>query len=72
MLKGSLIEDLANIFFGFCLTFLVYDMEHILKTIPDHYEIYFFLHKQKQHEYIFYEVLNGRDGRFSLRNSVSI
>lgn len=42
MLKGSLIEDLANIFFGFCLTFLVYDMEHMLKTIPDHYEIYFF------------------------------
>lgn len=38
-------------------------MKHMLKTIPGHYEMYF-LHKQKHHEYIFYKVLNGRDGRY--------
>lgn len=53
------------------LTFLVPDMKHMLKTIPDNYEMYF-LHKQKHHEYIFYKVLNGRDGRFLLQNCVSI
>lgn len=71
MLEESLIADPANIFFRFHVTFLVSDMKHMLKTIPDHYEIYF-LHKQNHHEYIFYKVFNGRDGRFSLRNCFNI
>ena len=73
MLEDSLTADLANIFFFFSshLTFLVSDMKHMLKTITDNYEMQF-LHKQNHHKYIFYEVLNGRDGRFSLQNCVNI
>lgn len=73
MLEDSLTADLANIFlfFSFHLTFLLSDMKHMLKTTPDNYEMQF-LHKQNHHKYIFYKVLNGRDGRFSLQNCVNV
>lgn len=72
MLEDSRIVESGNIFFKrFHLIFLISDMKHMLKTIPDHYEMYF-LHKQKHHEFIFYQDLNGRDGRFSLQHCISI
>lgn len=74
MLGDSLIGEPGNIFFFFLrlhLTFLVSDMKHMLKTIPDNYEMHV-LRKQKHREYISYKVLKGRDGRFSLQNCISI
>lgn len=40
VLEDSLFADPANIFFRFHLTFPVSDVKHMLKTIPDHYEMY--------------------------------
>lgn len=70
MLEGSFKADPIGIIFSFSflrfhLTSLVLDMKHMLKIIPDKYEVYFSAHKNTTN-ISFTKFLNGSHVRFSL------